>query len=332
MHRRRLVFFVSPQTALPSIPFTSKFVSPLTRHVAHNETERFNRPPRAWRCKTSTMCTPAGQTTGSSANKSSRPGSVSKAEPDDNRTGKSPKASKLSILLFLFGTLTSIPVAILMVLGHLLPNRERRNMWLLKIWLQTTLALSGVRVRAKGVDKYQQVEKSNPTDRPIMIVSNRQSALDVAAIATALPGAPRFLVPERALRVPLLGWILSMAGCVSVSTKDRRKAADTLSKEIGRSGSPLLVFAEGRPGPNGSVGKFLSQPFKAAIAHHAAIVPMSVDGGWHMCADNVIPTRWGTLSVEVHDRIDGSNGDEPSSDKEIANRAFNVISNAVSAH
>lgn len=205
-------------------------------------------------------------------------------------------------------------------------------MWLLKIWLQTTLALSGVRVRAKGVEKYEQVQKSNPADRPIMIVSNRQSALDVAAIATALPGAPRFLVPERALRVPLLGWILSMAGCVSVSTKDRRKAAETLSKEIGRPGSPLLVFAEGRPGPNGSVGKFLSQPFKAAIAHQATIVPMSVEGGWHMCADNVIPTRRGTLSVQVHDRIDESEGDRPSSDKEIANRAFNVISNAISAH
>lgn len=240
----------------------------------------------------------------------SNPGQASRSVESSRR-----RISVLSVLLLIIGATISIPTTIFMLLGHLLPNRTQRNLWLLKLWLRLTISLSGISVSATGLSTYTH------NRGPVMLVSNRQSAVDVAAIVSTFPEPLRFIVPERALRVPILGWMLSLAGCVSLPA-DRRKAAETLSKEIGHADSPLLVFPEGRPGTDGSVGKFLSPPFKAALSHGASIIPVSVSGGWEICAGNLIPTKWGAISVGVHDPLSVTEG---MTDKEVTTKAFEKV-------
>lgn len=230
-----------------------------------------------------------------------------------------PRVSGVSIALVASAILTSVPTLVAMVVTApiLLIDRQRHKLhgWLLRQWFRCTLFLSGVRVSVQGR------EFVTPGS---LLVSNRQSSLDVIALAT-IPTAPRFIVPSRALRVPVFGWILRLAGCIGLRSADRRAATDAIgaAADLLRANASVVLFPEAKPGPAGSVGRFLSAPFKAA-RYAASVLPVSICGGWNLCSGAVVPARRGTLSVIVHPPLDKN-----TTDKQLSVDAFNIINSGM---
>lgn len=112
-----------------------------------------------------------------------------------------------------------------------------------------------------------------------VVVSNHQSLADIPLIAH-LKLDTKWLAKAELFRVPLLGWMLRMAGDVPVERSDRRKSAKALLQcaRYLRQHCSVVFFPEGTRSPDRRVLPFNEGPFQLAIREHIPILPLVVDG------------------------------------------------------
>jgi 1-acyl-sn-glycerol-3-phosphate acyltransferase len=112
-----------------------------------------------------------------------------------------------------------------------------------------------------------------------VIVSNHQSLADIPLISH-LHMDTKWLAKAELFRVPVLGWMLRMAGDVPVERADRRKAAQALlqSARYLRQGCSVVFFPEGTRSSDGEVLPFNEGPFHLAIREQVQVLPLAVEG------------------------------------------------------
>jgi 1-acyl-sn-glycerol-3-phosphate acyltransferase len=115
--------------------------------------------------------------------------------------------------------------------------------------------------------------------RVYVIVSNHQSLADIPLI-THLKIDAKWLAKAELFRFPGVGWMLRMAGDVSVERSDRRKGAQALLQCVRylRKRCSLVFFPEGTRSPGGEVLEFNEGPFQLAIREQVPVLPLVVDG------------------------------------------------------
>lgn len=112
-----------------------------------------------------------------------------------------------------------------------------------------------------------------------VIVSNHQSLADIPVI-TRLRLDTKWLAKAELFRVPVLGWMLRLAGDVPVERGDRRKAAQALLQcaRFLRQRCSVVFFPEGTRSTDGEVLPFNEGPFQLAIREHAPVLPLVIEG------------------------------------------------------
>uniref|UniRef100_Q01VF5 1-acyl-sn-glycerol-3-phosphate acyltransferase n=1 Tax=Solibacter usitatus (strain Ellin6076) TaxID=234267 RepID=Q01VF5_SOLUE len=122
------------------------------------------------------------------------------------------------------------------------------------------------------------VENADPA-RVYVIVSNHQSLADIPVI-THLELDTKWLGKAELFRVPLLGWMLRMAGDVPVERGHARRAAKAMLRcaRYLREGCSVVFFPEGTRSRDGAVLPFNEGPFQLAIREQAPILPLVVEG------------------------------------------------------
>ena len=137
-----------------------------------------------------------------------------------------------------------------------------------------TLGVLGVRVALRGLDAVD-------WSRPPVIVSNHLSNLDGPLLVHVLPVNPRVLIKAEARRIPLVGWILKLAGFVFVdrsSAARRQQALEEAVERITRTRSPFVVFPEGTRRRGGAPGEFKKGSFVIARRAGAPVLPVRIRG------------------------------------------------------
>jgi 1-acyl-sn-glycerol-3-phosphate acyltransferase len=112
-----------------------------------------------------------------------------------------------------------------------------------------------------------------------VIVSNHQSLADIPVI-THLKLDTKWLAKAELFRVPLLGWMLRMAGDVPVERGDARKAAKAMLQcaRYLRQRCSVVFFPEGTRSRNGALLPFNDGPFQLAIREQVPVLPLVVEG------------------------------------------------------
>lgn len=112
-----------------------------------------------------------------------------------------------------------------------------------------------------------------------VVVSNHQSLADIPLIAH-LDLDAKWLAKAELFRIPLVGWMMRMAGDVPVDRADRRKAAQALLRcaRILRDQCSVMFFPEGTRSPDGSLQPFNDGPFQLALREQAPVLPLVVEG------------------------------------------------------
>ncbi len=112
-----------------------------------------------------------------------------------------------------------------------------------------------------------------------VIVSNHQSLADIPLISHLRIDA-KWLAKTELFRLPVVGWMLRMAGDIQVERSDRRKAAQALlvAARYLRQGCSVVFFPEGTRSPDGDVLPFSEGPFQLAIREGVEILPLVVEG------------------------------------------------------
>src|SRR5258707_7155180 len=112
-----------------------------------------------------------------------------------------------------------------------------------------------------------------------VIVSNHQSLADIPVIGHLMLDG-KWLAKAELFRLPVVGWMLRMAGDVPVDRSDRRKGAKAMLRcaRYLRQGCSVVFFPEGTRSPDGEVLPFNEGPFVLAIREQVPVLPLMVDG------------------------------------------------------
>lgn len=126
------------------------------------------------------------------------------------------------------------------------------------------------------------VEGAPPPDlaqRPCVVVANHASLAD-PFLLSHLPFDQRFVAKEELFRVPLVGWLLRLAGDIPVRRGDHasalameRACVATLAR-----GLSVTIFPEGTRSRDGDLRTFHGGAFRIALAAGVRILPVALHG------------------------------------------------------
>jgi 1-acyl-sn-glycerol-3-phosphate acyltransferase len=174
-------------------------------------------------------------------------------------------------------------------------DREARAMRALgRTWIRWILATYGIRVEEEGLANV-------PARAPVILMSNHQSLIDIAAIVHTLPPSVswRFVAKRELVRVPIFGWCLVATGQIIVDRGNRERAVASLRRaaERIRGGASVIVFPEGTRSPGGSLRPFKSGPFHLALEAQVPIIPVTVSGSQRITPKGSLRVHPGVVKI-----------------------------------
>jgi 1-acyl-sn-glycerol-3-phosphate acyltransferase len=119
--------------------------------------------------------------------------------------------------------------------------------------------------------------------RPYVVVCNHQSMADIPLISN-LPWEMKWLAKIELFNLPILGWMLRLAGDISVDRKNPRSGAQALIKaqRILEQKCSVMIFPEGTRTLDGRVRQFSEGAFHLAIKAKVSVLPLVIEGS-HDC-------------------------------------------------
>lgn len=134
---------------------------------------------------------------------------------------------------------------------------------------------------------------------PYVVVSNHQSNADIPLIST-LPWDMKWVAKAELFRVPVVGWMMRLAGDIPVDRGDRRSRVLVLRRAqhyLARRCS-VMFMPEGTRSKDGRVRPFQDGAFRLAIEAGVPVLPLAIDGTQH-----ALPThgwQFGAADCRVH--------------------------------
>src|SRR5262249_35248511 len=118
-------------------------------------------------------------------------------------------------------------------------------------------------------------ERIDPA-QPAVYISNHASFIDIWALLTTLPGTIRFVAKKEFFRLPVIGLAMKAMGHVFIDRANRSSAVssyDSAAESI-RTGTSVVVFAEGTRSRTGKLQSFKKGPFVLAVAAEVPVIPV----------------------------------------------------------
>lgn len=163
-------------------------------------------------------------------------------------------------------------------------------------WANGVLWAAGAKIEVTG-------EENIPKGTAVY-VANHQSYFDIPVVLTHT-GQPRALMAKDSLsKIPgLRGW-MDLLQCVYVNRSDEKASMRALmdSTKLVKHGVSMTIFPEGTRSKGGPIGEFKGGAFRAAISAKVPVVPITIDGTWHLFEERG-RIRKGTVRVVIHPPI-----------------------------
>ncbi len=130
-----------------------------------------------------------------------------------------------------------------------------------------------IEVRAHGFDALD-------WSRPVVVMANHQSYLDVLALYSALPRCFGIVAKKGLFSVPFFGGVMRALGCVSVDRNNHEEALNRMraSAEIVRGGTTIAVFPEGTRSPGDRIAPLKKGSFYLVQAAQVPTLPVGIRG------------------------------------------------------
>lgn len=180
------------------------------------------------------------------------------------------------------------------------------------------LRILGTKITFTGLEKI-------PQNRPIIIVANHQSTLDIPAIIVGFrKNHPKFISKiELGKGIPSISYNLRHGGSVLIDRKNPRQSVKDillLGKHIEENKYAACIFPEGTRSKDGKVHSFM--PAGIASLHKSSpsslIVPFAIDGNYELMRNGYFPMTVGVhLKFTVFDPIDPQGKDMAEIAREI---------------
>ena len=112
-----------------------------------------------------------------------------------------------------------------------------------------------------------------------VVVSNHESQADPFLISY-LPWEMKWLGKASLFRIPVVGWMMWLAGDIPVHRGDKTSGKDAMAACARwlRRGVPVMIFPEGTRSSDGALLPFKDGAFRLAIETGADVLPIAVSG------------------------------------------------------
>jgi len=150
--------------------------------------------------------------------------------------------------------------------------RYRTGRWFRRLGVAMTRVNPAWRLHRDG-------EKIANPRRPYVVVSNHQSLADIPIISH-LPWEMKWVAKLELFSVPVVGWMMRLAGDIPVDRADRRSGARMLlaAHRYLALRCSVMFFPEGTRSADGRVGPFNPGAFHVAIKAGVPVLPLAVEG------------------------------------------------------
>jgi 1-acyl-sn-glycerol-3-phosphate acyltransferase len=151
------------------------------------------------------------------------------------------------------------------------PRRLRTGRWFRRLG-RVLAKVNPWRIQISGLENLN-------ANQVYVIVSNHQSLADIPVISH-LKVDTKWLAKAELFHLPVVGWMLRMAGDIPIERSDRRSSAKALLQcaRYLRRHCSVVFFPEGTRSPDGQVLPFNEGPFQLAIREQVQILPLVVEG------------------------------------------------------
>jgi 1-acyl-sn-glycerol-3-phosphate acyltransferase len=141
--------------------------------------------------------------------------------------------------------------------------------------------------------------------RPYVAIANHESLADIFLISH-LPWEMKWLSKEAIFRIPIMGWMMRMAGDIAVrrgSAKSRAQALDQIRDRLAKRVS-VIVMPEGTRSTTDELLPFRDGAFRVAIELGLPILPIAVAGTRDAMAKGSLQFRRARAEVRVLEPIE----------------------------
>lgn len=114
---------------------------------------------------------------------------------------------------------------------------------------------------------------------PYVFVANHESFVDILLISH-LPFEMKWLSKVEMFKIPVVGWLMTLANDVRLTRGEVTSAADAMKQCESRLDQKVsvMIFPEGTRSKTGELGKFKNGAFRLAIDTGVPILPVAVHG------------------------------------------------------
>ena len=150
--------------------------------------------------------------------------------------------------------------------------------WLLRLWGQTMLRISGITYETQGAEHLH-------TDAMKVVTFNHGSLIDAYLVTAIMPPASVAAIKREALYYPVVGLTLYLLGFLLIDrgTGGRsRKVMDRASARMACEHLAVFLAPEGTRHPTVPLLRFKKGAMHLAVASQAPVVPMLIDGAFEL--------------------------------------------------
>lgn len=170
--------------------------------------------------------------------------------------------------------------------------------WPAHIWSRIVCALVFVRVEVRGR------ENIDPSTSYIF-VANHQGAFDIWAIYGYLNHNFKWMMKKSLEKIIFVGYACRRSGHVFVDSSSLSSIKDTINeaRHSLKDGMSLVIFPEGTRSRNGEMGTFKRGAFLLASEFNLPVVPLSINGAFHVMPRDTYFPRPGKIILTIHQPI-----------------------------
>lgn len=164
-----------------------------------------------------------------------------------------------------------------------------------------------------------------PKDGSVVFVANHQSYLDIPLIISSSRMVMGFIAKYDLLKIPLLSGWMKLMQCVFLKRKSPHQSVQAMTKAVDtiKKGYSLVIFPEGHRSRCDQIKQFHHGSFKLAFRSEVPIVPVTIDGSFHLYEEHKKPMP-GTINITFHPPVKTAGLTKEQKDK-IPDEVFNTI-------
>ncbi|KEK25109.1 lysophospholipid acyltransferase family protein [Bacillus gaemokensis] len=162
------------------------------------------------------------------------------------------------------------------------PQEKDRLVYKTTNWFgKKMVRVAGSTVQVNGLENV-------PQDKPVLVVSNHQSNMDIPVLLGHLNKPIGFVSKAEIKKFPLVPTWMELMNCVFMDRSDRRQSLQAIKDGIGflKNGHSIVIFPEGTRSKGGEMGEFKAGSFHLAVKSGVAILPVTLDGTYKMFEAN----------------------------------------------